>query len=356
MTEFIIVGRGLAANVLAHTFYQHNISFKMIGSGGLSSCSRVAAGIWNPVVFKRLTGSWLAEQIVPFLNTFYTDCEVRLQKKLITQRPLIKPFTEDQEKALWTKKAKNGLRNFLDEKLYSQTPAELENCIIANGYGIVKQCGNLDVAAFLDASSACFKEHTLDEVFDHAELQVLPDRVRYKTTEAGQLIFCEGHLVKHNPFFSWIPLKPAKGEILTLKVPDLKFRDMIFNRNGFLMDVAPGLYKAGATYAWDDLEETPTTHGLAELREKIAQMTGAAYTVEKHESGIRPSSADRRPVIGPHPRYPRLFVFNGLGTKGVMLAPFFAENFVNFYLQKEPLDPEADITRFYPVYDNKSQN
>ncbi|MGZ4042733.1 MAG: FAD-dependent oxidoreductase, partial [Bacteroidia bacterium] len=74
MTDFIIVGRGLAATVLAHTFKTNNLAFKVIGSPNLSHSSLVAAGIWNPIVFKRLTSSWLAHQTVPFLINFYSEC------------------------------------------------------------------------------------------------------------------------------------------------------------------------------------------------------------------------------------------------------------------------------------------
>jgi len=354
MTEFIIVGRGLAATTLAHTFYQHQISFKIIGDPNLSTSSKVAAGIWNPVVFKRLTKSWLAEDLVPCLLAFYSECEQCLQKKIITERPIIKPFTEDQEKILWKKKATTDLKNFLEPDVQSLPTPELEYFKIINGYGIVRNSGNLNVSDFLEASSGFFKEHILEEVFDYRLLQTSWDHVKYKELEAKHIIFCEGYLVKDNPFFNWIPLKPAKGEILTIDAPELRLKNSIFNRNGFLMDISKGRYRAGATYAWDDLTRESTEKGLEELHSKIRQMISCDYSVIKREAGIRPSSVDRRPIIGAHPIHQNLFVFNGLGTKGVMLAPYFVKNFVNFYLQKEQLNKEVDIKRFYHLYDTKN--
>lgn len=47
------------------------------------------------------------------------------------------------------------------------------------------------------------------------------------------------------------------------------------------------------------------------------------YNVVEHKAGVRPSVSDRRPVLGPCKDYEQLVVFNGLGTKGVSLAPFF---------------------------------
>ncbi|PBQ32248.1 FAD-dependent oxidoreductase [Sphingobacteriaceae bacterium] len=350
MLDFIIVGRGLAATTLAHSFETHNLTFNMVGDENLSACSKVAAGIWNPVVFKRLTKSWLADEVVDHLNLFYSECESRIGVKVMTQRPILKPFTEDQEKALWLKKARTDLENFLDEKIHEASEKALTNFKITNGYGLVKNSGNLNVVLFLEASSRYFKDQIRDEVFDYHQLEITDEKVSYKGLEAKTIIFCEGYLVKNNPFFNWIPLKPAKGEIITIKAEGLTLKNEIFNRNGFLMDVSEETYKVGATYAWDDLTDQITSKGLEELKSKTRQMIQSDYSVVKHEAGVRPSSLDRRPIIGNHPFYKNAHVFNGLGTKGVMLAPYFSKNYVNFYLQKEPLHTEVDVKRFYHFY------
>ena len=117
------------------------------------------------------------------------------------------------------------------------------------------------------------------------------------------------------------------------------------------MDLADGNYKLGATYEWDDLDSSPTASGKAELLAKLKGMITCGYEVRKHEAGVRPSSGDRRPIIGQHPAIPGMYIFNGLGTKGMMLAPWFAANFVNFCQQKGPLHPDVDVGRFYTLYD-----
>jgi hypothetical protein len=356
MTDFIIVGRGLAAFTLSHTFLEQGISFRIIGNDSLSTCSRVAAGIWNPIVFKRLTKSWLVDELIPCLNSFYSECEIRLNTKLLTQRPILKPYGEEQEKTFWLKKAKSDLSNFLEDNIYESISKELSACKIPRGYGRVLNSGNLDMVRFLDASTEFFKDKITDEIFDHTALQIQEDFVIYKNCQAKHIIFCEGFLVKNNPYFNWIPLKPAKGEVFTAAIPELHFSNTIFNKNGFLMDLSPGVFKAGATYAWDDLSQEPTEEAKRELTEKLRQMISCDFEIKKHEAGIRPSSGDRRPIIGTHPKYSRLHVFNGLGTKGVMLAPYFAKKFVNFCLQKEALHSEVNLTRFYHVYEKTGKN
>lgn len=350
MTDFIIVGQGLAANVLMHSFHRNSISFITVGNTELSSCSKVAAGIWNPVVFKRMTRSWMANELIPVLNEFYAECESVLGSKLITERPIIKPFIEEQEKRLWTKKSDAELNGFLDPDIYAEKSEALSHLNVPNGYGRVIRSGNLDVAGFIKSSADFFGEKIITEIFDYNQLAVLGNKVVYKEQEAKHIVFCEGYCVKDNPFFNWIPLKPAKGEILEIDAPVLKLKNSVFNKNGFLMDMTGGTYKVGATYEWQELDEKVTDAGRTELLEKLDHMLDATYSVLNHEAGIRPSSIDRRPIIGAHPIYANLHVFNGLGTKGVMLAPFFAKNFVNFYLQTEVINPEVNVSRFYKLY------
>ncbi|MBA2613134.1 MAG: FAD-binding oxidoreductase [Bacteroidetes bacterium] len=350
MIDFIIVGRGLAASVIAHTLLEEKRSFKIIGNQNLSSCSKVAAGIWNPIVFKRLTKSWLANELIVYLNEFYSNCERRLDKKLITQRSIIRSFVEEQEKKLWLNKASLELSEFLDDTLRDDNSLDLLNCKISKQVGLVKQSGNLNVIEFLNATDHFFKEHLMDETFEHEQLKIDADHLSYKNVIAKNIIFCEGYLVKNNPFFNWVPLKPAKGEILEITAPDLKIKEHILNKNGFIMGQSNGTFKVGATYEWTDLDEEKTQKGFHELEEKLAQLINCNYTITRQQAGIRPSSSDRRPIIGAHPGYNNLFIFNGLGTKGVMLAPYFAKKFVNFYLQKEALPTEVNVVRFYSLY------
>jgi glycine/D-amino acid oxidase-like deaminating enzyme len=51
-------------------------------------------------------------------------------------------------------------------------------------------------------------------------------------------------------------------------------------------------------------------------------------------------------LLGQHPLYHRVFIFNGLGTKGASLGPFWAHHMADFLINHTPLDPAVDIKRF----------
>jgi hypothetical protein len=354
MNDFIIVGNGLAACAMAHALYAEGASFKMIGVKEMSVCSRVAGGVWNPVVFKRLTKSWLADDLLPCVSEFYAGCEATLGRKLVTERTIVRPFSEEQEKTLWKKKAVNELADYLDPGIYKKDD-QLSGFKIPDGYGIVKGAGSLNMPVFLDATLSFFSNSCIHEVFDHSLLKITRHGIEYKSVKARQIVFCEGYRIAGNPFFSWVPLKPAKGETLTIFSENIRLKDSIFTKNGFLMDMGDHIFKAGSTYNWEDLTDQPTNKGREEVREKISEITECEYKIATHEAGVRPSSIDRRPVIGPHPLHGMMHVFNGLGTKGIMLAPYFVRKFVNFSLHQGKINGEVHVKRFYHLYDQQKE-
>jgi len=344
--DFIIVGQGIAGSVLALALTKANYSVLVIDEPSLSSCSRVAAGIWNPIVFKRLTKSWLADDVVPELLAFYRDASNLLGIQLIHERAILKPFTEEQEKNLWIKKTESN-QKFLDSEIYHDLNLSTQDTLA--DYSRVLQAGNLDVKGFLEKT----REHLMQsdsylaESFDHSLLQRHEQGVSYQNLTARHVVFCEGHLLRQNPLFDYIPLKPAKGEVLTIRCEGLLLNRDILNKGIFILPLGDHSYKIGATYDWEDLSDTPTEAAKEALTSKLNTVISIPFEVIAHEAGVRPAVIDRRPVIGTHPAYDRHHIFNGFGTKAVMLAPYFAKAFVEHLKYGKPLDPEVDPKRFY---------
>jgi glycine/D-amino acid oxidase-like deaminating enzyme len=78
---------------------------------------------------------------------------------------------------------------------------------------------------------------------------------------------------------------------------------------------------------------------------QTSRLIKANFSIQQHEAGVRPATADRRPLLGLHPAFPCMGIFNGLGTKGVSIAPYFAAHFADLLLENKQLDQEVSISR-----------
>lgn len=343
--EFLIVGSGLAGTMLAFEMLEKQIDFRIVTSHQKSRTSEVAAGMFNPLVFKRLTKSWMSDDLLPVMNNKFRALENLLESRFYFEKPILKPLSE-QEKQLWiVRKAEPEFSNYIASVKNTSPEKRLKP---AAGYGIVEGAGYVNLTRFLDLSDRYFHEKgvLIQTEFDSSKINPGEKYFDAENGRAEKIVFCEGAHLIDNPFFSFIRLVPTKGEVLQVVTPELA-ENFILNKKVFVLPVGDHRFKVGSTYEWKDLSELPTQKGKRSIIERFEKLVAVDYAVEQHWAGIRPAVSDRRPVLGVHPKYRNLSVFNGLGTKGVMLAPYFAEEMVKHLLVKDyELKQEVGIRRF----------
>ena len=171
------------------------------------------------------------------------------------------------------------------------------------------------------------------------------EEISYQGHRARRIVFCEGNGVSENPYFNSLPLEGTKGELITIHAPDLKLNEVIKSAV-FVMPLGDDLYKIGATFNWSDKTNRPTDQGREELLKKLKTVISCDFEIRDHEAGVRPTTPDRRPLLGKHPDHPQLAVFNGLGTRGVMSSPLLAIQLVEHLENEADLVEEVDIYRF----------
>ena len=338
-TDFGIVGWGLAGATMAWQLYFNKKSF-MVYDSTKNYSTKTAAGIVNPIVFKRLTKSWQADTLMPYAESFYKKIEIELGQKIIDAKHIYKIFSSFEDENNWmTKQSDLRFEKYLEPVSSS---LNINHVTAEFGYGIVKTFGNLNTIHFLNASKRFFKHNNIifiDEKFNYSELDS-------NNNEPYQnLIFCEGFEIIHNPLFNYLPLKPTHGDTLIIETNDFNFKHVL-NKNMFIMHLEGNKYKVGATYNWGLQEPVCTEKGKNELIEKLDAFTNFNYKIISQQAGIRPTVKDRRPLIGTHPNYSNLHIFNGLGTKGVMIAPYYSEKLLKSVINNEELDKEINITRY----------
>jgi glycine/D-amino acid oxidase-like deaminating enzyme len=133
--------------------------------------------------------------------------------------------------------------------------------------------------------------------------------------------------------------------LFIIKAPDLNL-NVIINTSIFILPLGDNLFKVGATYNWEDKTDLPTEDGKVELVERIREILQCEFEIVSHFAGVRPTVKDRRPLLGTHPSHKNIHILNGLGTRGVMLAPAMALDLFNYIENQKPLDKSVDIQRY----------
>lgn len=215
---------------------------------------------------------------------------------------------------------------------------------------MIDQSGYVNVNSLLSAARNLFLEHNqfVDSEFDFKKLNVSDSKIEYENFESVRIIFCEGISAKANPYLHWLPIRPMKGEVLGIRLEQTPHA--IFNRGVYIVPNFGNNYNVGATYGQPPFTESVTEEGRTELDEKLKALIAIPYHVVDQRWGIRPTSPDRRPIIGCHPVHKNIFIFNGLGTKGVSLAPYFSHLLAKHLTDGDEIMGEVNIQRFYPLY------
>ena len=343
--KYLIVGQGLAGTMLSYMFTKKQIPHKVIAANTLPSASSVAAGIYNPLVFRRLTKSWMIDELLPVMFDSYKSLELLLDTKLLYTKPIAK-LIHPNEKQFWTDRIESQhLQSYFDG---FKKPDDVSGLKSTFDLALIANSGYVDLTELLGKySTYLLRNNSLIDVdFNYADLQFPNTKVNWKGIKAEKIIFCEGSFAINNPFFPANVFYLAKGDVLTVKIPNLSEK-YILNKDVFILPKGNQLFLIGSTYERENLtwEVEPTNAKM--LLEKAQNLIELPIKLIDHTVGIRPTVRDRRPVLGLHPIHNSLAFFNGLGTKGVMLAPYFANEMVNL-LENEsyPLSKEVDLNRF----------
>lgn len=341
--DYLIVGSGLSGVMLCEALRKRGKTFKVI-SNKSQQASIVASGLYNPVVLKRFNKAWDAEKHLPVAMSAYEELELFLGIKIDYKLPIYRLFSSIAEQNNWIIASdKIPLKPYLISNIKSNIN---QNIYAPYGYGEVKNTGRIDTKLLLESYSNVLNNEKLisHESFEYYKLKI-SKKIVYKGIESENIIFSEGFGVRQNPFFNYLPIEGTKGELIIINAPKLN-SEVIIKSSVFIIPIGKNNYLVGSTYAWDDFNNDPTINAKNKLLNKLDKLVLCPYKVVYQRAGIRPTVIDRRPLVGQHKSHENLYILNGLGSRGVLIAPTVANDLINFIEDKLPLQKEINISRF----------
>ena len=318
----------------------------MVINNNSQNSTTIAGGLYNPVVLKRFTKIWEAEAQLEISIPFYKTLEEKFKEKFLFEIPLLRKLNSIEEQNNWfIASDKPNLTKYLNSQLET-----LQNPYISESY----KFGNVNCTGFLDTKKLketytnflISKKNYLEDTFDYTQLNIEDNYIHYKNIEAKQIVFAEGFGLHSNPFFNNLPLDGTKGELLIIKAENLNLSEII-NSSIWILPIGNDLYKVGATYNWEDKTTKKTEAGKNELLSNLKELLSCEFEIIEHLAGIRPTVKDRRPLLGRHHSNKNLYILNGLGTRGVLFAPYLSDKLFQFIENNIELDNEISINRIY---------
>ncbi len=337
-SEFVVVGQGLAGTAVACQLRRRGRRVLVMDRGDPHAASRVAAGLITPYTGRRLARTWRLDDCFPVASAFYRSAEAETGARFLHQAPALRLFTSRDERE--TAAARIGPSHF--DRLINPSwfTAEHGGCDLT-------PAARLDTVRYLDAYRTLLeKEHAfLAADFDpSADVEPTADGVRLPRfgLRVKGVIFCQGVGGVGNPWFPTVSYNPARGEILTLRVPGLGETRPVHHAT-WLAPLGDGRFLAGSTYDRDDLTPAPTALGRAAIEEGLRAFLRLPFEVTGHRAGVRPVLLTTRPMLGVHPRFSGLAILTGLGSKGSLYAPYFAAQLVDHLLDGRPIDADVRL-------------
>ncbi len=345
--KILIVGQGLAGTILSFKLLQKGYEVIVTDDNTKQKSSLVAGGMVNPVVFRRLTKSWMIDDLYPELLDTTEKLETLLNTKLFFPKPIHKILGKDED-SFWKKKfVDNKLDEYIDNNPYYNSLSPLLKT--PYGYAIVKKGGWFDIQTLISTYRKYLEKNLILKstcINISEDLAFSSNKIIWQNNSYDKVILCQGSYATNKLFFDKIKYKNTKGEVLTIKSDDYT-ENKIISKNIFILPVHNHTYKTGSTYAWDWKDISPSESSKIEILDKLKKVSNFHYAIESHKAGIRPTTHDRRPVIGFSKDKPCIGIFNGLGSKGILLAPWVANQLIHKIENPDfDIHPEIDVNRY----------
>lgn len=314
--EITIVGGGLAGCLLGWRLHNRGVKVVIYDDSDPFSSSKVAAGVINPVSGMRLAKNWRMDELLPAAKSLYSDLEKHFNQQFYFPIPIYRMLKNSKEEKI--------IENRLNDPEYSDY---------------------LKMADFKCAN------HPVIQIQQGAfvKIDLLAQRIREFFTSQGQwfdktwtedsgskwVIFCQGYRGKENEIFNHLPFRLSRGE--TLMLESEQDIDYLINTGKWLFpwDKEKKLFRAGATYEWENLLDEPSEKAKNEILQGIQpfiEENDISFTIQGQFVGIRSNTQNNLPLIGKHPEFTNRFIFNGFGSKGALTIPWCAEQMAEYLL------------------------
>ncbi len=357
--NYVILGAGLAGLSLADALQEHTERILVLDTRGIGAgASGTPVGMINPATGRRGKKVWHVEKALPSIHQSLQSAASFADQPLYVRKGILRP-ARDQEMAdeMHKRYRKSewppGWCYWLTEKEIQQFHPGI-HCVSGGLWLPVGMA--VRVPNYLQALARKFADQ-------NGEIRIRPSYTyhsyrdsywqistdRDEKIKTRKLVFASGAGVLKETIWEWVPLNAVKGQVAQFKFEHpLPFGHSISSK-GYLAHTDQHHLTVGSTYEHNYEDGQPNEKGLARLTDimhSILPELSESGTLERQWAGFRVSSDDHKPVLGPHPTLKNIFLFTGLGSKGLLHGKYLGELLAKHLVKGGTLPEKVNISRF----------
>ncbi len=356
--DVIIAGGGLAGLATAAQLVEKNKNLKVlvyearqIGDGA----SGVPAGMVNPATGQRAHMVWNAEACFRMLDKRLDQLSSGSSTILKLQNGVMRPavdeyLAENFRASLENKRWPKGWIEWLEPDAVRNKVPNLKNSF---GALFIKKGKTVRTPEYLEAYANYLKEAGVSFIFggpysiDNKNGWTLNNGTN--SFSAPALVITTGYKARENKYWSELPLNAVKGQLALYHCPEKVSHIPAISAYGYITPVDDHRLAVGSTYEHHFFDENPDAQGAGLLDQKFNELLPGLYPKCNRIgqwSGIRATTPDRLPIAGEHYDMKGLYVYAGLGSKGLLYSEFVASLLAMHITEKKDLPFEISLYRF----------
>ena len=187
-------------------------------------------------------------------------------------------------------------------------------------------------------NNCIFKENTEVEKIITNKNQVIGVKTNNEIIKTKEIIVCSGAWTSKikNIEIKEVPIRPVKGQMVCLKIPKniSLLKHILWRENVYLVPRNNSDLIIGATEEEMGYDKSLTVGGIYNLLKVAREVLPAIedLSIVESWSGLRPTSRDDAPIIGPSKKLKGLIYATGHHKNGILLAPLTSSVIKNYYL------------------------
>ncbi|MEM1093119.1 MAG: FAD-binding oxidoreductase [Bacteroidota bacterium] len=347
--DIVIAGAGLAGAAAAVALSTRFSVAVLEAERPAAGASGAAAGLVNPFLGRKANPTWRMRDA---LAAFYRLLDAADARGLLDARGVLRPAPSPKQADAFQHTASThpDLAHWLPpadcQAAFPMLDAPLGALHITTG-------GALSLPALIDRLLATAQAQGADLIAParlvgwETEGEAVQAETTAGTLSAARLVLALGHGYTAFRELRALNLHSVKGQTITVAYPEGWSAETVppLSGMGYAVPGADG-FVIGSTYehSFSDLAPDPAQHDA--LRAKAARMLPALadQPVIHATAGARVTvPGTRLPMVGLLPEAPRVWVFTGLGAKGLMMAPMLAEQLAHWFEQPDALPAEVRV-------------